>query len=183
MFQALGFTEKPDQESARRFVDSGDYLWNAGIFVFRAGRFWSLLKQFEPDMAATLEEIGRRPEEIDDLYGTMRRVSVDYAVMERCDDLATLPLDCGWSDLGSWEALAEVLEENGNGNAVRGEALAIDASGNLLFCDHGLISAVGVSDLVIVRTDDAVLVMPKSRSQEVKAIVEALQANGRDDLL
>jgi mannose-1-phosphate guanylyltransferase/mannose-6-phosphate isomerase len=181
--QVRRFIEKPDRETAARFVASGDYLWNAGIFVFRSGRLLELLARHEPEMAATLERIAARPEEIEELYATLRRISIDYAVMERCDDLATLPLDCGWSDLGSWEALAEVVAVDGSGNAIRGEVVTEQASGNLLFADHGLIAAVGVSDLVVVRTGDAVLVMPKSRAQDVKGVVEALRDRGRDDLL
>jgi mannose-1-phosphate guanylyltransferase/mannose-6-phosphate isomerase len=177
------FTEKPDAESAETFVASGDYLWNAGIFVFRAGRLWDLLSQFEPQVAAGLEEIERRPQSIDELYGKLRKVSIDYAVMERCDDLGTLPLDCGWSDLGSWEALAEVLTKDSAGNSVRGDVLDIDSSGNLLFAEQGFISVVGVSDLVVVRTADSVLVMPRSRSQEVKEVVDRLSERGRDELL
>jgi mannose-1-phosphate guanylyltransferase/mannose-6-phosphate isomerase len=177
------FIEKPDRETAVRFVESGDYLWNAGIFVFRSGRLLELVARLQPQMAATLERIETRPEEIEELYGALRRISIDYAVMEQCDDLATLPLDCGWSDLGSWEALAEVVASDGSGNAIRGEVVMEEASGNLLFADDGLIAAVGVSDLVIVRTADVVLVMPKSRAQEVKTVVEALHDRGRDDLL
>jgi len=177
------FTEKPDSESAKQFVASGDYLWNAGIFVFRAGRLWDLLNQFEPEMAAGLVEIERQPQAINELYGRLRKVSIDYAVMERCDDLGTLPLDCGWSDLGSWEALAEVLTKDGEGNTVRGDVLDIDSSGNLLFAEHGIVTVVGVSNLVVVRTADSVLVIPKSRSQDVKVVVDALTERGRDELL
>jgi len=105
------------------------------------------------------------------------------AVMERCDELGTLSLDCGWSDLGSWAALAEVLPHNEAGNAVRGDVLDIDASGNLIIAEEGLVAVVGVSDLVVVRTADAVLIMPKKRSQDVKTVVETLLKSGREDLL
>jgi mannose-1-phosphate guanylyltransferase/mannose-6-phosphate isomerase len=177
------FTEKPDAETARQFVASGDYLWNAGIFVFRAGRLLELLSEFEPEMAAGLEEIRLRPEAIDELYATLRRISIDFAVMERCADLGTLPLDCGWSDLGSWEALAEVMAKDSNDNVVRGDVLSIDSKDNLLFAEQGAVTVVGVSNLVVVRTADSVLVIPKERSQEVKAVVDALAEDGRDELL
>ena len=177
------FTEKPDASTAKRFVASGDYLWNAGIFVFRAGRLWDLLQQYEPQIAAGIEAIEARPQEIDSLYRQLSRVSIDLAVMERCEELGTLSLDCGWSDLGSWAALAEVLPHNEAGNAVRGDVLEIDASGNLLIAAEGLVAAVGVSDLVVIRTADAVLIMPKERSQDVKTVVETLQKSGREDLL
>jgi mannose-1-phosphate guanylyltransferase/mannose-6-phosphate isomerase len=177
------FTEKPDAETAKQFVDSGDYLWNAGIFVFRAGRLLELLAEFQPDLAAGLEKISQQPESIDELYGDLRRISIDYAVMERCEDLGTLPLDCGWSDLGSWEALAEVMPADDKGNSVHGDVLEIDSHDNLLFAEEGTVTVVGVSDLVVVRTADSVLVIPKDRSQEVKAIVDALADRNRQDLL
>ena len=134
-------------------------------------------------MAAGLERIRQKPESIEQLYGELPRISIDYAVMERCDDLCTLPLDCGWSDLGSWEALAEVMPVNDKGNSVHGDVLDIDSHGNLLFAEEGTVTVVGVSDLVVVRTADSVLVIPKERSQEVKSIVDALAERDRQDLL
>ncbi len=103
--------------------------------------------------------------------------------MEKLDGIATLPLDCGWSDLGSWEALDEILPKDIQGNTSHGDTLAVDARGNLLFADQGTIAVLGVEDLVVVRTGDAVLVMPKSRSQEVRKLVSELTARGRKDLL
>jgi len=103
--------------------------------------------------------------------------------MEKLDGIRTIPLDCGWSDLGAWEALDEVLPGDGQGNSGRGDTLALDARGNLLFADSGTIAVLGVEDLVVVKTGDAVLVLPKSRSQEVKKIVSELSARGREDLL
>ena len=103
--------------------------------------------------------------------------------MEHLDDLATLPLDCGWSDLGSWEALADVLPLDSEANSSRGDVIAEDSSGNLLFADEGTIAVVGVNDLVVVRTGESVLVIPKARSQEVRKIVERLRADDRSDLL
>jgi len=103
--------------------------------------------------------------------------------MERLEDLATLPLDCGWSDLGSWAALWEVLQRDEADNAGRGDTLAVDAGGNLLVADEGTIAVLGISDLVVVRTGDSVLVVPRERAQEVRRIVSELAAQGREDLL
>ena len=103
--------------------------------------------------------------------------------MEKLDSIATLPLDCAWSDLGSWEALDEVLPRDAQGNTGHGDTLAVDATGNLLFSDAGTIAVLGVEGLVVVRTGDAVLVMPKARSQEVRRIVNELTARGRGELL
>jgi mannose-1-phosphate guanylyltransferase len=129
-------------------------------------------------------------EAADEIYARLPALSIDYAVMEKLDGIATLPLDCGWSDLGSWEALYEVLGVGAGGaedNAAHGgETLALDARGNLLVADPdapGVIAVLGVSDLVVVRTADAVLVCPRERSQEVRRLVEELKARGRRDLL
>jgi mannose-1-phosphate guanylyltransferase len=177
------FVEKPSAENAARFVEAGNYLWNAGIFVFRGTTLLSILERLQPELARGLEEIAANPDRLAELYGRLPKDSIDYAVMEKLDDISTLPLDCGWSDLGSWEALDEVLPRDEDGNTGRGHRLAVDAHGNLLFSDAGLIAVLGVEDLVVVRTGDVVLVVPKSRSQEVKKLVAELAARGREDLL
>ncbi len=177
------FREKPDLETAKRYYESGDFLWNAGIFVFRGGRLAELLAKFEPEIADGLEKIAARPDAIDELYAALPSISIDYAVMERTVDLATVPLDCGWSDLGSWQALAEVLPVDARGNASSGDVVSLEGGGNVLYADHGAIAVLGVSDLVVVRTSDAVLVVPKNRSQDVKKIVEQLTERSREDLL
>lgn len=177
------FTEKPDRETAERFLRSGRYLWNAGIFVFRGATFLALVEEHLPELAAGLEEMAERPERLAAIYPRLPRVSVDYGVMERLRELATVPLDCGWSDLGSWESLAEVLETDGSGGVFRGDVLSLDCSGSLLWAEEGLVAALGVEGLIVVRTEDATLVLPRERSQEVRRIVERLEERGRKDLL
>ncbi len=177
------FVEKPDLQAAERYVASGSHLWNAGIFLFRGTTFLDVLGRLQPELARGLEEIAAAPTRVAELYPRLPADSIDYAVMEKLDSIATLPLDCGWSDLGSWAALDEVLEPDERGNCERGDVLAVDADGNLLFADQGTIAVLGVRDLVVVRTGDSVLVMPKERSQEVKRIVQELASRGREDLL
>lgn len=186
------FVEKPDAENAARFLAAGNYLWNAGIFVFRGTTFLSLLERHEPELARGLEEIARSaasaasaddPGRLAELYGRLPANSIDYAVMEKLDDISTFPLDCGWSDLGSWEALYEVLPAGPDGNAQRGDTLAVDSRGNLLFSDAGTVAVVGVQDLVVVRTGDTVLVCPRERSQDVRKLVAQLTDRGRGELL
>ncbi|HYU35298.1 MAG TPA: sugar phosphate nucleotidyltransferase [Thermoanaerobaculia bacterium] len=177
------FVEKPAPEKANEFFRSGNHLWNAGIFVFRGTTFLSLLERLQPELARGLEQIAAAPERLGELYGRLRADSIDYAVMEKLDGISTLPLDCGWSDLGSWAALDEILPRDASGNAGRGDVVAVESGGNLLFSDAGTIAVLGVEGLVVVRTGDAVLVMPKERSQEVRKIVAQLQAGGRGDLL
>jgi mannose-1-phosphate guanylyltransferase len=177
------FVEKPSAETAVGFLAAGNYLWNAGIFVFRGSTLLSVLERLQPELARGLEEIAAHPDRLRELYRRLPAESIDYAVMEKLDGISTLPLDCGWSDLGSWEALDEVLPKDEQGNAGRGDRLAVDARGNLLVADAGTIAVLGVEGLVVVRTGDAVLVCPKSRSQEVKRMVSELKARGREDLL
>jgi len=184
------FVEKPDARRAAEFLAAGGHLWNAGIFVFRGTTFLAHLARLAPELAQGLERMAAAPEAADEIYGRLPALSIDYAVMEKLDDISTLPLDCGWSDLGSWEALYEVLAADApdaSGNAVHGgAALAVDSRGNLLVGDPaapGLIAVLGVSDLVVVRAGDAVLVCPRDRSQEVRRLVDELKARGRRDLL
>lgn len=181
--RVLRFTEKPDAETARELIASGRYLWNAGIFVFRAGRLLQELDRLAPQIGAGLRRIAEEPEGAEAVYRELPALSIDYAVMERLEGLATVPLDCGWSDLGSWEALAGELAADEAGNAVQGDVISIDSTGCLLWADEGQIAALGLRDLVVVRTGDTVLVIPRERSQEVKRIVEALRERGRDELL
>jgi mannose-1-phosphate guanylyltransferase len=176
------FTEKPDQATAERFVASGDYYWNTGIFIFRGASMLAHLRRFEPELIAGLEEIERSPDRLAEIYPRLPSVSIDVGVMERLDDMATLPLECGWSDLGSWAALAEILPTDETGNARHGSTLAVESSGNLLWAEEGTVAVIGVEGLVVVKTGDAVLVVPRERSQEVRKVIEQLVENGRDDL-
>jgi mannose-1-phosphate guanylyltransferase len=176
------FTEKPDRRSAERFLAAGNYLWNAGIFVFRGTTFLDRLAEFEPELHEGVRRIAADPQQLATGYSRLKSISIDYAVMEPSTDLATLPLDCGWSDLGSWTALAEVLDATPEGS-VRGDVLALDADDNLLFAETGTIAVLGIQGLVVVRTADAVLVVPKERAQEVRDVVRALESAGREDLL
>jgi mannose-1-phosphate guanylyltransferase len=177
------FREKPDRTTAEAFVASGRHLWNAGIFVFRGTTLLAELDRHAPELAAGLARYAAEPARAAELYAALPSISIDYAVMEKASGLAALPLDCGWDDLGSWQALFEVLPAGEAGNRSHGEVVAVDAHDNLLFADRGLVAALGVSDLVIVRTGDAVLVARRDRAQDVRRIVERLAAAGRDDLL
>lgn len=178
------FVEKPDAQNAARYLASGRHLWNAGIFVFRGAVLLDHLERFEPEIGRGLAAIDDAPERLEALYPELPKISIDYAVMERLEgEIAAVALDAGWSDLGSWEALTEVVPADGAGNHIRGDVLAIDARSNLLVADHGTVAVVGVENLVVVRTEDTVLVLPRERSQDVRQIVAALRDGERDDLL
>lgn len=177
------FVEKPTPERAAGFLAGGNHLWNAGIFVFRGATFLRILERLVPDLARGLAAIAADPASLDRAYAALPPESVDFAVMEKLDGIATVPLDCGWSDLGSWAALAEVLPQDAAGNAVRGDVLALEARDNLLVADAGTVAVLGVEGLVVVRTGDTVLVLPKERSQDVRQLIAELQARGRSELL
>lgn len=177
------FTEKPDSETAKQFFDSGNYLWNAGIFVFPGDLLLERVAELQPEIDRGLAAVRERPDELATLYGELPAISIDHAVMEKLRDLGTLPLDCGWTDLGSWEALWELLPHDQDGNASHGAHLVFDSRDNLVYADTGTVAVVGVEGLVVVKTEDAVLVIPKERSQEVRRIISELAESGRDELL
>jgi mannose-1-phosphate guanylyltransferase len=182
--QVARFVEKPDARKAAEFLASGLHLWNAGIFVFRGTTLLDHIARLVPALHQGLEAIAAGEPDLDALYAELPAESIDYAVMEKLAGIGTLPLDCGWSDLGSWEALAEVLPADAQGNWSRGETVAADAQGNLLVSDDfGVVAVLGVSGLVVVRTADAVLVCPKERSQDVRRLVAELASRGRGELL
>ena len=177
------FREKPDRATAASFLASGRHLWNGGIFVFRGETMARAIERHAPELASGLAEIARTPARAAELFAALPSISIDYAVMERLEGISTLPLECGWDDLGSWQALYELLPDDGAGNRVQSDAVTVDASGNLLFAEQGTIAVLGVEGLVVVRTGDAVLVMPRDRAQEVRRIVDRLESAGRLDLL
>jgi len=181
--EVVRFREKPDRATAEAFVASGNHLWNAGIFVFRGTTLLAELERHAPELAAGLAAIPREPARREELYRALPAISVDYAVMEKTDRLAALPLDCGWDDLGSWQALYEVLPADAEGNRARGGLVALDARDTLVFAPAGTVALLGVEGLVVVHTGDAVLVLPRERAQEVRRLVERLEASGRPDLL
>jgi mannose-1-phosphate guanylyltransferase len=176
------FREKPDRAAAERHVAAGD-LWNAGMFVFRGESFLAHLARLAPALAAGLDRLADEPGRVDELYPQLPSISVDYAVMEKLDGILSVPLDCGWDDLGSWSALYDVLPPDAGGNRLRGDVVSVDARDNLLVADAGTVAVLGVEGLVVVRTADAVLVVPRERAQEVRRLVDRLAAAGRTDLL
>ncbi|HEV3233280.1 MAG TPA: sugar phosphate nucleotidyltransferase, partial [Candidatus Dormibacteraeota bacterium] len=186
--QALGFVEKPPQEEAERMVQSGDYLWNLGIFAWRNRTFLEQLTQNAPDTASGAgTAAAARAAGDDDAYAeaylALPDIAVDHAVMERTSDLLVIPAAFSWSDVGSWADLPEVMQLDADGNTVDGDVLVVDGGGNLVMAGKQLVALAGVSDLVVVATDDAILVIPKNRVQDVKLLVAELKRRNREDLL
>ena len=181
--QVQRFTEKPDSETAEEFFRSGNYFWNAGIFVFPGDILMHRVAELQPEIDQGLAAARDQPQLLAEIYRQLPSISIDHAIMEKLRDLGTLALDCGWSDLGSWEALWELLDKDADGNVERGSAMAIESRDCLVYSDRGTVAVIGVEGLIVVKTADAVLVVPKARSQEVRRIIEELRDTGRDDLL
>jgi len=182
------FVEKPDEARARTFLERGDYYWNSGMFLFGARRYLEELRRFRPEIITSVEAaILNGTRDLDFLRldeGAFARCpaeSVDYAVMERTRDASVVAADIGWSDVGSWSALWELEPKDAQGNSVRGDVYLDQASGCYVRAEERLVAAVGVRDLVIVETDDAVLVAAKDHAHDVKQAVEHLKASKRDE--
>lgn len=185
-----GFTEKPTAERAHAYLAAGHYLWNSGMFMFRASRFLEELQRFRPAMLATCREALAGAEEDRDFlhipaqpFARCEDESVDYAVMEHTAAGVVVPLNAGWSDLGSWAAILEVSARDAEGNALQGDVLAFDTRNTLVQSHHRLVATVGVDDLVVIETKDAVLVAKRTMCQQVKQVVQQLQADQREEFL
>ena len=182
------FVEKPDAARAAEYVASGDYLWNSGMFLFRARRYVQELAQFAPAMLAACQNaLSEAHRDLDfvrlgvEAFGRCPSDSIDYAVMEKTSAAVVVPLDAGWSDVGSWSALQDSLPADGAGNVARGDVVTEDTEGCYLYSSERLIATVGLKDTVVVETKDAVLVAPKSRVQDVKTLVSQLKEAGRSE--
>lgn len=187
-YDVARFVEKPDAKTATDYVASGRFLWNSGIFVLHAQTFLDEVADFEPDVfraAKAAYETGTRDGDFYRLnagtFAGAPSISVDYAVMERTQKAAVLPLDLTWSDVGSWGALWDVTQQDTSGNAVLGDVVTVDSERNYIRSESGLVTTIGLEDTVVVNTKDAVLVAPKSRAQEVAALVGDMRQSGRPE--
>ncbi|MGB7566353.1 MAG: mannose-1-phosphate guanylyltransferase [Chitinivibrionales bacterium] len=186
VFGVERFIEKPDQETATSMVKSGDYAWNSGMFIWRVDRILEEFKRQMPDFYAQLSLV-EAALGTPDYQATINRVwpqvakeTIDYGIMEGAKDVAVIPVDIGWSDVGSWGSLFELLSTDKNGNIIVGSHVGIDTRGSLVFGKKRLIATIGLKDMIVVDTEDAVLVCPKDREQEVRDIVERLGKDGLD---
>ena len=182
------FVEKPNAETAKAYLDSGDYYWNSGMFLFKAGRYLDELKAFRPDIYNACEQAMKDTEadldfvRIDkDAFAACPDESIDYAVMEKTADAVVVPMDAGWNDIGSWSSLWDVSEKDANGNAVVADAITLDTTNSYIRGEDRLVATIGVDDLVIVDTKDALMVVAKDRVQDVKKVVQALKDEGRSE--
>jgi mannose-1-phosphate guanylyltransferase/mannose-1-phosphate guanylyltransferase/mannose-6-phosphate isomerase len=185
-FKVAAFVEKPDLETAKRYLDSGEYFWNSGMFAFTAGNFLKELEKFNPAMldacrrAHAAAKVDLDFVRLDkESFSACPSDSIDYAVMEKSDKVVVIPLDAGWNDVGSWSALWDVTDKDESGNAISGDVLTVDTKNSFIFSEHKLVTVIGVSDLIVVETKDAVMIAAKDRVQDVKEIVNQLKKQGR----
>jgi mannose-1-phosphate guanylyltransferase len=183
VYRVLRFVEKPDLDTARAYVASGDYLWNPGVFVWKNTTLLDAFATHVPDVFETLTSVPL--DRIDEAYPNARKETIDVGVMERARNVATIPARFGWSDIGSWSELWELSPRDGDGNVAlgRGRVLTADSKGNLVYADGRTVALVGLDDLVVVETSDAVFIAPRARAQEVRTIVRQLREEGLSELL
>jgi len=177
------FVEKPDLATAQEYVASGDYLWNPGVFVWRNSALLGAFAEHLPDIFSTLDVPVAR---VDEVYANARRETIDVGIMEQATNVATIPSDFGWSDIGSWAELWELAADRDDADNVArgaGRVLSAESARNLVYAEGRSVAIVGVSDLVVVETADAVFICPRDRAQDVKLIVQRLQQEGSTDLL
>jgi mannose-1-phosphate guanylyltransferase len=189
-FHRVGsFHEKPELATAKAYIERGSFYWNSGIFMWRPSVFLAAWERHVPEGVGPLREIvgslGTSSERatIEDAYPRMPSISVDYAILEKADNVIVAPADLSWSDVGSWDALFEVLPAAQSGNVEKGRVVQIDSSGNLLFNPGGVTAAIGIEDLIVVVKDGTVLVCKKGESQKVRDLIEKLEKDGDQDLL
>jgi mannose-1-phosphate guanylyltransferase len=189
VYRVQRFTEKPDLEKACSFVDSGRYFWNSGIFVWQVSAILERFRRLRPQLYAQLMEIEpalgtpQQAEAMQRVWPAMQGVSIDVSIMEVADDVVVIPADVGWSDVGCWDSVASLLPTDADGNVAEGEHVALDCQDTYIHSSDRLVAAVGLRGMVIIETEDAVLVCPKGRAQEVKNIVEKLRRQGREQYL
>ena len=188
----IEFREKPDEDTAKKYVESGRYAWNSGMFIWKASLILKKLEEYAPDVYEKLKTIGyamNKPEEqevLHNVYPNIRKISIDYAVMEPSaakGDVLVIPGDCGWNDVGSWDMMDILHDQDENNNILLGDVVAVDVKDAVLYSSSRTVTAVDVENIVIVETPDAIMVCRKDKAQEVKKIVDVLNETGRKELL
>ena len=183
------FKEKPDLETAKKYISSGDYVWNSGMFIWKASIIMEHFKEFLPDIYIDLmiiaDAMGTNEEYniIEKIYPNIRKISIDYGIMEKSNDVLVVSGEFGWNDVGSWDMMNVLHSEDINGNISIGDVLNIDTNNTIVYSDSKLIATVGVDNLIIVQTKDAILVCDRNKAQDVKKVVDSLNELGRNELL
>ena len=184
-YRVKAFKEKPNLETALNYIKAGGYYWNAGMFFMSVKRLLSELSTHEPELYSGLLALDKddlTSEEIAQVYGGLKSISIDYAVMERAGRISVIPGDFGWSDVGSWRTLFD-FKPSESTSFSSGDVVELDGDGNVLFADSGTLATVGVSDMIVVKTADATLVCPREQAQRIREVVSVLEARGDKERL
>lgn len=188
----LGFKEKPDEETAKSYIKSGDYAWNSGMFIWKAGLILKKLKENVPDIYQDLKTIGdamntpQEQEVLHEVYPNIRKISIDYAVMEPSaarGEVLVIPGDCGWNDVGSWDMMDILHDADEHNNVILGDVAAINVNNSVIYSQSRFVTVLDIDHIVVVETPDAILVCSKEKAQNVKQIVDYLKEQGREELL
>lgn len=191
VFRVVRFTEKPDLATAQRFVADGSHSWNSGLFAWRVDRILAEFRQHLPELHAGLSEIGQAlggpaaDQTLQRVFPTLPQQTIDYGIMERAAEIAVLPVDIGWTDIGSWGTLLEVLEGDEAGNVVRGAdpVFTLDTRNTLIYTAGRMVAAIGLEDMIVIDSGDALLICPKERAEGVRQVVDWLKQTGRERYL
>ncbi len=183
VYEVKGFIEKPDRKEALRFMKSGRYLWNSGMFVWRTSIILEAMREDMPKLYEGLLEIqkalGTKRERsvIEKIYRKLDKISIDYGIMEKAKNALVVRADYLWDDVGNWQALERILPKDREGNVTRGEICSIDTKDSIILSDKGMVGTIGIKDLMVISTEDATLICPKDRAQEVKELVHRIGKN------
>lgn len=178
-YKVRSFKEKPQLETAKQYVAAGNYYWNSGLFAFTAGFMLGELEKYQQDIAKLME---LSYADLVKKFADMPDISIDYAIAEKSDRVVTIPLSCYWNDVGSWDAMYDILPKDDCGNAMQGDCMALDCHNSLIMGRDRLIAGIGVDDLLLVETDDVIVVSKKGESQKVKNVVAELKKRGRKEV-
>ncbi|MFA3782043.1 mannose-1-phosphate guanylyltransferase [Melioribacteraceae bacterium 4301-Me] len=187
--KVLTFAEKPNFATARRFIESGDFLWNSGMFVWRVDVILNEIKTYMPDLYDGLQMvknyIGTHEFEkvLTQVYGQLKNISIDYGILEKSDNVAVVKGDFYWNDVGSWEAVYEISEKNEDGNVIVGDVYTARTYGSYIFSPRKFTAVIGVENLIVIDTTDALLICHRNNAQEVREVVDYLKMNKRTELL
>ena len=187
--KVISFIEKPDMEHAMHFLTEGDYLWNSGIFVWKASVILEKIKKYLHDSYELLEKIGKNlgteneTQIINEVYSRIRPVSIDHGIMEKANGILVVPGDFGWCDVGSWDMISAFYKPDQDGNIIVGDHIGHETHNSVVFTKDRIVATVGLEDIIVVDSDDVILVCKKDRAQDVKEIVHKLRMQNREDLL
>ncbi len=187
-YEVQRFVEKPSRDKAEEYVQSGEYSWNAGIFIWRADRIMEAFGEYLPQLREQLTSIEAaggpsNPQAFGDVWESIESITIDYGIMEQAERVAVIPVDIGWNDVGDWDSLTELAPKQDT-NVVQAEHVGIDTTNTLVYSDSNrLIATIGLDNFLVIDTGDTVLIAPRSRAQDVKKIVDELKRRGRTDLL